>query len=1213
MATRIEQLKLDFTADTSQAVKGITRLINGVETLDAQGQRLGGTFQAMTRKGIKEFTWEMNSAGQAVVKNTKHIRDFNSTLLGTGDSLGNILAKVAQWTIATGVIFGTMRAFRSMVGTITDVDDQMVMLRKVFQGTEAELNVVKASAIDTSIALGNLVAPSIEATTVWARMGREGRELSEALRVSLLAQNIAEIESADAAKLLNAALIQFNKSVDQGIDVLDKWNELSNRTPVTTRDLADAVSQAGAVFNVAGASIEDLNAYTVALSASMAKTGKEIGNALKTIGSYIKRAETVPKLAKITGIEVERVGEAHLNLDGILLRLASTWGNLTDVEKEEIAQTSAGVRRKAYFLSLMENFNLVLEAYAIQWDAAGSAVKENEIRLDSLRTKFTQLRASLQKFAVQSGDRGLLGVLKGITDAARSNIEVFNELSGAQQGAVLSTAILVGGLTGAINRKIALARVAQEATLATLALGKAMRFTGVVAALGLTALAISTFVDWLGREERAYNDLKKARQDRVSGLQAERQELEALVQQKQLIQDLITTRKELLEQGESTGKIDSFIEQALEGVIGANPDLLKGVDNIEDAMRLIEGASIGAADELERVKKNLFEVSQEMRASEAFRQYGEAAFIKTTPIVTTDRGTDPFGGDIYSMTGGEKINLADELTFSTAKMEGGLDEAWDTIMSYFRKSGVETTRETLSAIAGDPSLLSAFSDSMVSAWTSLPQENRSALMSLIKELTKIEGEAPDLTGMMESLDPDGVDVNRWKEIQDAIKETYRSADRLAESISNSRTEAMTFSEYVKTINSFNLSMGMTGVASNAGQLQVIDTEIARSEKMIAQYRKNIDAINDMKDKSDSALNTQSLFLNLLNQQIVLLDQLSVAREKLTDEIDKDEQRKQREIENWQRLNNQYAKALEGITAYAERMGIEVDPENLEASVQALQESIESRLALGKLTDDQAKRLQNLLYVYTQINKQLDAEEAKQKRVADQIRKQNEALMGRIGQDIGSFVSAGLVDGFNSDDAKSAGRSLANTVGDAIGTKLGASIGASVGGPLGAIVGGGIGALASGLVSQFGEMIFGEAEPEEELAEEVKRNTLAIEANTKAFQDFQERVINAPSTFALPAIKGDIPQYDTGGTVERSGFAYVDEGEFIGRYNQLYDYFTSQGVMGGGPSINIEAGAISVNGAGDPKVVAGEIMDQIDKRYAQNHRRGANISQEFTNV
>ncbi len=43
-----------------------------------------------------------------------------------------------------------------------------------------------------------------------------------------------------------------------------------------------------------------------------------------------------------------------------MTKLAARWNTLTEAQQEELAQTIAGVRRKSFFLNLMQNFDLVL-------------------------------------------------------------------------------------------------------------------------------------------------------------------------------------------------------------------------------------------------------------------------------------------------------------------------------------------------------------------------------------------------------------------------------------------------------------------------------------------------------------------------------------------------------------------------------------------------------------------------------------------------------------------------------------------------------------------------------------------------------------------------------------------------------------------------------------------------------------------------------------
>ena len=323
------------------------------------------------QKHIDKLTGKSKKLTKATANTGKAAKDAGGGFLGLGESLGHTAKKVAMWTISTGIIFGTMRAFKGAISTISEMDSQMVDLQKVFQGTRGELKLLKSDIIEESIAMGSMTEKTMKAAIELGRMGKSRTEISSLMKTSLLAQNIAEIEASDATRFLNAAILQFNKVASDSISILNQWNQLSNTMPVRTIDFAQAVSAAGSVIRQAGGEIEDLNAYTAALSATMAKTGREIGQALKTIASYMYRPKTKAKIEEITGIVIEDQAQSLMDIDDILIRLAARWDKLTEAQQENLAQTIAGVRRKAFFLNLMQNFDIVLEAHAKQWKAAG--------------------------------------------------------------------------------------------------------------------------------------------------------------------------------------------------------------------------------------------------------------------------------------------------------------------------------------------------------------------------------------------------------------------------------------------------------------------------------------------------------------------------------------------------------------------------------------------------------------------------------------------------------------------------------------------------------------------------------------------------------------------------------------------------------------------------------------------------------------------------
>lgn len=1057
-----EILGIKVVADTKGAIKGIDTLTQRITSIDKAGNMTVKTLGTMGDKTV-EMTTHMNRATKSITTATREVEDFNKGLFRTGDSFGKIIAKVTQWTVATGLLFGSVRALRGGLDTIVDVDDRMVMLNKVFQGTSQQLRIVKEDALDVSVSMGNLVASSIDATTEWAKMGRVGTELSQGLQASLLAQNIAEIDAADAAKLLNAAMLQFNKTMDQAIEVLDEWNELSNRTPATTRDLAASVQQAGAIFQSAGATIQDLNAYTAALSASMAKSGKEIGSALKTIGSYIRRQSSLSKISEIAGVSIEREGGQLLELDDIILQLSGTWQNLTDIQKEEIAQTAAGVRRKAFFLNLMDNFNLVLENYAIQWEAAGSALKENEIRLDSLRTKLTQLTASVEALAVKTGDKGLIGVLKSMTDGIRKNIDTFGELSGTMQLLNIGVGVFGGAIAGNIIRLKSWNRAIKVVLGGTASMLGKMTLIGV--ALTAAAFAIDRINEAMVAEKRALQELNEEREKRLSKINQEIAVAKTAKQQYEIFKALYDRLKEVEEKGGDTSVIMQQLSQVWESINDVDPTILRNVDSIDEAVKTLE-----------------------INANKA---------SKAMDDLVSDRDELSRTGKILDII--NSVEGLDELKFT-----GPLKTARDYGSRFNLVEPTALTAVTKTFEEGKNPFTAAINEGDVNSAINLLKHYR-------VQLDKLDITSKDW-------------LMRVKQIEDAI-----------EDLQNIDVDPNAFPGGDGTNPAFNsddwdaLASAMKRVGSTAESLS------SRYESVLNKQKTSLEiyqAALGGKDGPGIRESVAEVSAEIIDSQEKIADLMSKRTDVATEAAD------------------------------AERIQLETNLELYDRLLDALAKLIQEERKIETQASNQARKL---------------------KRLQDAVSKS-----------LGEAVITGLYTGFSSDRTMVAMRNFSDSLGSMLGsstetfiTKAASGFG-SLAGPLGSIAGSGVGAL----ISLIGESLFGEETEPEKLADELERNTLALIDNTDAFQDFQERLINAPASFALPALAGDTTSNYSGGTTTD------------------YNATSPQGT--GNTTLSKSVGTVNVNvsGSGDPEAVSKAVVRAIDEAYDNGDVRGKNLTQDF---
>ncbi len=385
-----------------------TNNLSALQQLTTLLQQASSATTALTQSSINKNqamglqTKATTTHNQAQTQTNKSITQASKATKGFSDDITHNIAKVAEWTIATMAVFNALRLLKTGVSDVIAVEYAMAGLTKVMRNGQEMAKNLRMPLMELGVTYGELGTEVINASTEWARLGLTQKQIAQNATVALLGQAVAEMEVTEATKYLVSAQQQFHRSVNDNIEILDSWNQLSNTYAVRTIDLAQATQRAGAAIYATGGNIQELNAYTTALVQSTGRSGNEIGNAIKTLVQYSTRVETVNQLLKDNVVQVQDVGDNLKPFGDILSDIASQWAGMDDVTKRNVATTMAGTRQANIFINLMEQYPTVLKAQADSWRSVGSSMREAQIylnttkkQLDSLRSAFMMMASSM--------------------------------------------------------------------------------------------------------------------------------------------------------------------------------------------------------------------------------------------------------------------------------------------------------------------------------------------------------------------------------------------------------------------------------------------------------------------------------------------------------------------------------------------------------------------------------------------------------------------------------------------------------------------------------------------------------------------------------------------------------------------------------------------------------------------------------------------------
>lgn len=405
--------------------------------LQSRGFRAGPTITTVDggrigqiRTAFNEATGQVAKFNEATGKTTvsqgrlqNSLKQTNQEIVDHRESVQQIIGKVLLWTIATTAIFGTLALLRGALGVFEEFEQGAVALERVGRGfgqTEAE---VKSASQELSLEIrklqvefGQVGNEAQEAAVVFARLGLSARDTLEGVRVSLLAANVANISTAEAAKFLAATMQQFQLSIRDLPDILNKLNALENTTRVRTEDLLQAISRAGSVVREAGASFEDFNAIVATVAQATGRSGAEIGNAFKTIASRIANPRIQAKIFETTGIAVRNLEGDLKPLPQLLGELSVAFINLSEAERANLSAIIAGIRQRNILQTAIDNFAQVQAKTITQFEAEASAGKENALVMQTLSKRISVLGASFERLGISILNSGIGSVLEGIVN-----------------------------------------------------------------------------------------------------------------------------------------------------------------------------------------------------------------------------------------------------------------------------------------------------------------------------------------------------------------------------------------------------------------------------------------------------------------------------------------------------------------------------------------------------------------------------------------------------------------------------------------------------------------------------------------------------------------------------------------------------------------------------------------------------------------------------
>lgn len=320
LRTSIQNEKLLATVRTTSSAaltQGQTALRNWTKA-----QRSSNESSVSAYKAIKIHTEALEHARNAYdgsIDSAKNLRLAENNLRATlktsgqiikengdatktlGDRVGGLAKKFTTWFGVSTIIMTAYRNIKKMVSAVIELDTAMTELKKVTNETDATYEKFLDRAAERAKKLGSTMSDIVSATSDFARLGYSIDEAEKLADAATVYKNVGDgIDDINAASESIIATMQaFGLGAEDAMLVVDKFNEVGNNYAISSKGVGDALLRSAAAMHSANNTLDE----TIALAAAantVVQDPDKVGTTLKTVSMYLRAAKT----------EAEEAGES---------------------------------------------------------------------------------------------------------------------------------------------------------------------------------------------------------------------------------------------------------------------------------------------------------------------------------------------------------------------------------------------------------------------------------------------------------------------------------------------------------------------------------------------------------------------------------------------------------------------------------------------------------------------------------------------------------------------------------------------------------------------------------------------------------------------------------------------------------------------------------------------------------------------------------------
>jgi len=428
----------DFASQTTKFAQQKSGLYNTSEF-----ERLQREMAALTpttenvRQRVENLRASFRSLDAEAVSNG--LNNANKSAMSFGESIQVAAYKMGIWLGVGNLIFGVISQLKQSLVFLSDMNQGFTNMSLEMTDVNLNFNEITQSANNYAIAMGTTTTAVMRGLEVFSTYNSTLEESIKKTQAAAIMSNITGQSMTDSADQLMGTLAQYRLGAEDALGIVDTIASVARNLqvdfPKAVSEISNGMRTVGAVSAEAGVSVQELSGMLGTLVETTRRSGSQVANGLKMIFSRLGNVgeDTNPeefvrieKSLYNIGITMKDSATSIKPASVLLQEIASRWSTLNDIERQATATAVSSIHQRNIFVSLMQNYDKVLQNTTSATDANGVALQKQDIYMKSLKAHTSEFVASLQGLYLSMANQD---TLKGLVDTGTGIVNVFSNLS----------------------------------------------------------------------------------------------------------------------------------------------------------------------------------------------------------------------------------------------------------------------------------------------------------------------------------------------------------------------------------------------------------------------------------------------------------------------------------------------------------------------------------------------------------------------------------------------------------------------------------------------------------------------------------------------------------------------------------------------------------------------------------------------------------------